>query len=204
MKADITAMIEKKKSLSRIPKNLVHEKTRLEQLRLAALSSGNESEVERINNQLSQLKELAQGNRDKAVSREGEMFLKVNERNRKMNMVEMREAERRGAEERKKNGFVSPRSSLIIALSTDLAVIDPFSRRKTIPKTFYENLVSSRGGSPAPSSGVNTPIMAATTAALPEALNLDAAANGDKKSNGKHMKVDDVIAQADFGIDIEI
>ena len=98
-------MIEKKKSLSRIPKNLVHEKTRLEQLRLAALSSGNESEVDRINNQLSQLKELAQGNRDKAVSRESEMFLKVNERNRKMNMVEMREAERRGAEERKKNGL---------------------------------------------------------------------------------------------------
>lgn len=105
MKANITAMIEKKKSLSRIPKNLVHEKTRLEQLRLAALSSGNESEVDRINNQLSQLKELAQGNRDKAVSRESEMFLKVNERNRKMNMVEMREAERRGAEERKKNGL---------------------------------------------------------------------------------------------------
>ena len=101
-------MIEKKKSLSRIPKNLVHEKTRLEQLRLAALSSGNESEAERINNQLSQLKELAQGNRDKTVSRESEMFLKVNERNRKMNLVEMREAERRGAEERRKNGNIYP------------------------------------------------------------------------------------------------
>jgi len=101
-------MIEKKKSLSRIPKNLVHEKTRLEQLRLAALSSGNESEVERITSQLSQLKELAQGNRDKTVSRESEMFLKVNERNRKMNLVEMREAERRGAEERRKNGTFCP------------------------------------------------------------------------------------------------
>ena len=91
------------------------------------------------------------------------------------------------------------------ALSTDLAVMDPFSRRKTIPKTFYENLVSSRGGSPAPSSGVNTPTMAPTSAtALPEKLVLDAAANGDKPINSKHIKVDDVIAQADFGIDIEI
>ena len=197
-------MIEKKKSLSRIPKNLVHEKTRLEQLRLAAMSSGNESEVERINNQLSQLKELAQGNRDKTVSRESEMFLKVNERNRKMNMVEMREAERRGAEERRKNGECRAISSLIAALSTDMALIDPFSRRKTIPKTFYENLVSSRGGSPAPSSGVNTPTLAPMNVSLPETLNLDVAANGEKKTDGKHVKVDDVIAQSDFGIDIEI
>jgi len=100
-------MIEKKKSLSRIPKNLVHEKTRLKQLHLAALSSGNESEAERIQDQLVQLEELAQGNRDRSISRENEMFLKVNERNRKMNMVEMREAERRGVEERRRNGTVT-------------------------------------------------------------------------------------------------
>ena len=83
--------------------------------------------------------------------------------------------------------------------------MDPFSRRKTIPKTFYENLVSSRGGSPAPSSGVNTPTMKPTsTTAVPEKLVLDGAANGDKTVNGKPIKMDDVIAQADFGIDIEI
>lgn len=97
-------MIEKKKSLSRLPKNLVHEKTRLKQLHRAALSSGNESEAEKIQEQLTFLEELAQGNRDKSISRENEMFLKVNERNRKMNMLEMREAERRGAEERRRNG----------------------------------------------------------------------------------------------------
>jgi RNA polymerase-associated protein RTF1 len=97
-------MIEKKKSLSRIPKNLVHEKTRLKQLHLTALSSGNESEAEKIQEQLTFLEELAQGSRDKSISRENEMFLKVNERNRKMNMVEMREAERRGAEQRRRNG----------------------------------------------------------------------------------------------------
>lgn len=97
-------MIEKKRSLSRIPRNVVHEKARLKQLHLAALSSGNESEAERIQEQLGQLEELAQGSRDKSISRENEMFLKVNERNRKMNMLEMREAERRGAEERKRNG----------------------------------------------------------------------------------------------------
>ena len=57
-------MIEKKKSLSRIPKNLVHEKTRLKQLHLAAMSSGNEGEAEKIQDQLAQLEELAQGNRD--------------------------------------------------------------------------------------------------------------------------------------------
>ena len=103
----ITAMIEKKKALSRIPKNLVHEKTRLKQLHLAAMSSGNESEAEKIQDQLAQLEELAQGNRDRSISRENEMFLKVNERNRKMNMVEMREAERRGAEERRRNAPVA-------------------------------------------------------------------------------------------------
>jgi hypothetical protein len=97
-------MIDKRKSLSRIPKNLVHEKTRLKQLYLAAISSGNEVEVEKLHEQLSQLEELAQGNRDKGISRENQMFLKVNERNRKMNLVEMREAEKRGAEERRRNG----------------------------------------------------------------------------------------------------
>lgn len=97
-------MIDKKKALSRIPKNLVHEKTRLKQLHRAALSSGNETEAERIQDKLTQLEELAQGSRDKSISRENEMFLKVNERNRKMNMVEMRQAERRDAEERRRNG----------------------------------------------------------------------------------------------------
>jgi len=183
-------MILKKKSLSRIPKNLVHEKTRLKQLRLAAISSGNESEVEKIQDQLAQLEELAQGKRDKAISRENEAFLKVNERNRKINIVEMKEAERRGAEERRR-----------AALSTDMAVMDPFSRRKTIPKTFYENLQTSRSGSPAPSSGVTTPILAPTSVAVPDNLILDTTTNGKK---GKAVKVDDVIAQADFGIDIEI
>lgn len=97
-------MIEKKKALSRIPKNLVHEKARLKQLHLAAISSGDENGAEKIQEQLSQLEELAHGSRDKSISRENEMFLKVNERNRKMNMLEMREAERRGAEERRRNG----------------------------------------------------------------------------------------------------
>ena len=83
--------------------------------------------------------------------------------------------------------------------------MDPFSRRKTIPKTFYENLASSRGGSPAPSSGMDTPTLAPTSASIPvsDKLVLDAAANGERKI-GKAVKVDDVIAQADFGIDIEI
>lgn len=97
-------MIAKKKSLSRIPKNIVHEKARLKQLHLAAISSGNESEAESIQQRIEQLEELAQGNRVKGISRESEMFLKVNERNRKINMVEMREAERRGAEERRRTG----------------------------------------------------------------------------------------------------
>jgi hypothetical protein len=197
-------MIAKKKSLSRIPKNLVHEKTRLKQLRLAALSSGNESEADKIEEQLAQLEELAQGSREKAVSRENEMFLKVNERTRKMNLVEMREAGRREAQERKKNGTDLTLIVLILALSADLAVMDPFSRRKTIPKTFYENLASSRGVSPAPSSGANTPVMGPTSAAIPEKLVLEAVANAEKAANGKAVKVEDVIAQADFGIDIEI
>jgi hypothetical protein len=114
-------MIEKKKTLSRIPKNLVHEKTRLKQLHLAALSSGNESEADRIQEQLTQLEELAQGNRDKSISRENEMFLKVNERNRKMNIIEMREAEKRGAEERRRNGIytliIRSNSSIIYGFS---------------------------------------------------------------------------------------
>jgi RNA polymerase-associated protein RTF1 len=97
-------MIEKKKSLTRIPKNIVHEKARLKTLRLVALSSGNGSEAEKLQEQLAQLEELTIGNRERSISRENEMFLKVNERNRRMNQVELREAERRVAEERRRNG----------------------------------------------------------------------------------------------------
>ena len=92
----------------------------------------------------------------------------------------------------------------MIALSTNTAVMDPFSRRKTIPKTFYENLVSSRGDSPAPSSGKNTPILAPLSAPIPEQLSLDPIANGKDNVDRKNIKVDDVIAEIDFGIDIEI
>jgi len=82
--------------------------------------------------------------------------------------------------------------------------MDPFSRRKTIPKTFYENLVSSRGGSPAPSSGKNTPVLGPVNPPVPESLVLEDATNGSQKPNSQRVKVDDLIAQADFGIDIEI
>jgi len=197
-------MIAKKKSLSRIPKNLVHEKARLKQLYLAATSSGNDSEAETIQRQIEQLDELAQGSRVKSVSRENEMFLKVNERNRRINMVEMREAERRGVEERRRTGMSVVHLDLILVLSTDAAVMDPFSRRKTIPKTFYENLVSSRGGSPAPSSGNNTPNIAPIKDSVPDELSLGPAANGSDRIEEKKVKVEELIAEADFGIDIEI
>lgn len=86
-----------------------------------------------------------------------------------------------------------------------MAIMDPFSRRKTIPKTFYENLASSRGGSPAPSSGVSTPVLGPTSTVNLGNLNLDAVAAAASAVNGNgKVKVEDVIAQADFGIDIEI
>ena len=94
---------------------------------------------------------------------------------------------------------------LTAALSTDMAIMDPFSRRKTIPKTFYENLASSRGGSPAPSSGVSTPILGPTSVVNPGNLNLDTVTAAANSINGSgKVKVEDVIAQVDFGIDIEI
>jgi hypothetical protein len=82
--------------------------------------------------------------------------------------------------------------------------MDPFSRRKTIPRTFYENLSSSRGPSPAPVSGSNTPGLSTISTAVPEKLILESVSNGSQKVQGKSLKVDDVIAEVDFGIDIEI
>jgi hypothetical protein len=128
-------MIEKKKSLSLIPKNLVHEKTRLKQFHLAALSSGNIAEAEKLERQLEQLDELAQGNRERGFSRENEMFLRVNERNRKMNMVEMREAERRDAVERRKNGKQRPHSSFSVGGLTGSALDGYGSSGSVFPTT---------------------------------------------------------------------
>jgi hypothetical protein len=126
-------MIEKKKSLSLIPKNLVHEKTRLRHYHLAALSAGNAAEAERLGRQLEQLDELAQGNRERGFSRENEMFLRVNERNRKMNMVEMREAERRDAVERRKNGFLPVISSICWVLTLISALNGYGASRSLLP-----------------------------------------------------------------------
>jgi hypothetical protein len=82
--------------------------------------------------------------------------------------------------------------------------MDPFSRRKTIPKTFYENLVSSRGGSPAPSTGQNTPKIVPIQTSVPDYLTLGPVANGNGNPERKNVRVDELIAEADFGIDIEI
>jgi hypothetical protein len=127
-------MIAKKKSLSKVPKNLVHEKARLKQQYLAAASSGNESEAEIVLQQIEQLEELAQGSRERGISRENQMFFKVNERNRRINMLEMREAERREVEERRRTGNLMAGMRLIASIINRFCGYGSFFTKKNNPQ----------------------------------------------------------------------
>ncbi|ORX84697.1 plus-3-domain-containing protein [Anaeromyces robustus] len=115
---EISEMVEEKKQLLKAPLNFAVEKANLLLQKDKAEELGNEKEVELINSKLDELNNM-KDEKSKLVDEKLDNWTKLNERNRKMNMIENRKAEVQAAHERKKLGNRDD--------------FDPFARRKCMP-----------------------------------------------------------------------
>jgi len=114
---EITDMVEEKKQLLKVPLNFAMEKANLLLQKGKAEELGDEKEIELINNKLDELNSM-KIEKSRLVDEKLDNWTKLNERNRKMNMIENRKAEVQAAQERKKLGRDD---------------FDPFARRKCMP-----------------------------------------------------------------------
>jgi len=89
---EITEMLRMKNSLQSIPKNLASKKADLIRLRSAAEYASNAEEVARLNEAIDKLDQVS-SERKRKVNQKLDAWTKLNERNRKMNQVESRQAE---------------------------------------------------------------------------------------------------------------
>lgn len=116
----VSIMVAAKRKLGSAPRNLIAERTMLQHLRDEAMAGGNTVEVDRIDEELSQLeKEQASLSTRTGVDSRLEALAELNKRNRRLNVTVAREAE-------KKSGKRSESDSRL----------DPFSRRKCQPTNF--------------------------------------------------------------------
>jgi len=114
---EISDMVEEKKQLLKVPLNFAMEKASLILRKDKAEQLGDEKEVEMINTKLDELNNM-KDEKSRLVDEKLDNWTKLNERNRKMNMIENRKAEVQAAQERKKLGRDD---------------FDPFARRKCMP-----------------------------------------------------------------------
>lgn len=128
----VSVMIAAKRQLSGSHRNAVAERTMLRQQREEAIESGNAAEIERIEEELAGLTR-EQGAPASASEQRMASLSELNKRNRMINIVNAREAERKNVVG-KRNGSDERH--------------DPFSRRKCQPSNFH--IVGSSTGAPRP------------------------------------------------------
>jgi hypothetical protein len=114
---EISEMVEEKRQLSNVPLNFAREKATLILEKEKAEELGDEKEVELINNKIDKLISL-KDEKSRIIDDKLNDWTKLNERNRRMNIIENRKAEIQAAQERKKLGRDD---------------FDPFARRKCMP-----------------------------------------------------------------------
>ncbi|KAF9363730.1 hypothetical protein BGX34_003458 [Mortierella sp. NVP85] len=141
---EVEAILELKRQMKQGRLNPIVHRTILEQQKMAQ----SQEEAEETERRLQELKEaeLAQKN---SRSDKLDLWAKLNERNRTLNRTSGREAEGRMAQQKKQKG-------------SGTRDLDPFARRKTVPKIFYDNVSSP--ASSAKDSGASSPIPSATSA----------------------------------------
>ncbi|KAK6097970.1 RNA polymerase-associated protein rtf1 [Batrachochytrium dendrobatidis] len=115
---EINTMIKRKKTLIKVPANITLEKLRIKQALQVAEEKGDQAQVDIYRDRIFELNQLGEEKSKKDTSHL-EAFTKLNERNRKSNFTEGREAEKNLLELKKSKGTVA---------------YDPFARRKTAPK----------------------------------------------------------------------
>ncbi|KAF9407350.1 RNA polymerase-associated protein rtf1, partial [Podila epigama] len=155
---DVEDIIELKKQMNQGRLNPIVHRTILEQQKMTQ----SEEDAEETERRLQALKEAEAAQRD-LRSDKLDVWAKLNERNRTINRKEGRQAEERLAAEKRVKGVVGKDN------------VDPFARRKTVPRLVYDGVSSSAADTPTSNpdsgtsspqpSGANTPAVSAIAAA---------------------------------------
>ncbi|KAF9111028.1 RNA polymerase-associated protein rtf1 [Mortierella sp. AM989] len=145
---EVEDIIELKKQMKQGRLNPIVHRTILEQQKM----SQSLEEAEETERRLQELKETELAQRDLRADKL-DIWAKLNERNRSMNRSSGREAEGKQAIKKKQEG----------TLARD---IDPFARRKTTPRIFYDDLSASATPPENPDSGTSTPATGAAGSPL--------------------------------------
>ncbi|KAK9237898.1 hypothetical protein V1525DRAFT_388083 [Lipomyces kononenkoae] len=185
---EVNTMIDIRQLLSsNLPTNAVIQKTMLNQKRLIALNNGDMEEVAEIDRQINAIDQrqtikLSNVGLDSPL----QMLAKVNERNRRANQDEIRKAEIKATEVRRK-AMLSNKSQV---------TSDPFSRLKTNPRTYYDSAEESSG--------------VVANASHADEMDDEIEAEKEKKILAEKLAkqplsiVDDVIANTEFDVDIDL
>ncbi|WBW70645.1 RNA polymerase II associated Paf1 complex [Schizosaccharomyces osmophilus] len=213
---EVSDIIRRKKELSRVPSNLAAEKTRLRQHRQAAIGANNTELAKELEERLNTLQELSVGNTTQTNFSEMDQLAKVNERNRRRNQAEVRLAEKRMNEERRR--LATPATSLpplaVAGNSNSSTPSIPASRISTPqPEQNFSSNTHSAPQSQTVASLDNTPKLSPSDSHIsinepvPAPVDHEPATLAEKEARLREKAVhgiDDLIATADFGIDINI
>ncbi|EPY49319.1 RNA polymerase II associated Paf1 complex [Schizosaccharomyces cryophilus OY26] len=218
---EVSDIIRRKKELSRVPSNLAAEKTRLRQHRQAAIAANNTELAKELEERLNTLQELSVGNAPQTNFSAMDQLAKVNERNRRRNQAEVRLAEKRMNEERRR--LATSVSTSATSLPS-LAIADSNSKTSTpsvsasgvsTPQT-DQNLSSNTPSASQSQTAVSfntTPKLSPSDSHIsinepvPPPADREPATLAEKEARLREKAVhgiDDLIATVDFGIDINI
>ncbi|KAK9325725.1 hypothetical protein V1517DRAFT_145785 [Lipomyces orientalis] len=185
---EINAMIDLRQLLSsNLPTNAVIQKTMLNQKRLIAMNNGDMEEVAEIDSQIKAIDQRQTVKLSTTVLESPlQMLAKVNERNRRANQDEIRKAEIKATEVRRK-AMLANKSQV---------TSDPFSRLKTNPRMYYDSAEEASGVVANPH---NADEIEAEIEAEEEKKKLT-----EKLAKQPLSAVDDVIANTEFELDIDL
>lgn len=184
---ELEVIIQRRQKLTgnSLSTNVVLEKAILQERRAVALENGRFDEVQKIDSQLDSLERSLSKHKRRS---ELDKLSKVNERNRKANLEEIRKAELAAADARRK-----------AALNNDFNAGNPFLRLRTAARMFYQ---SDR------EAAAVQPVAVSKEAALEQEEALKDEEKRQKRIKAKFAHdasaLDDAIANVDFVLDIEI
>lgn len=126
---DIDEMVSKKQKLQKGMRayDAVYQKSKVRDELRVARQEGNTGRVKELLERLNQLEKILYKDNERASQSSSSSMSKVNERNRKLNLTNIRKAEV---------------ASSILRKTTDVVEGDPFSRLKTTTRIFYQDLVN--------------------------------------------------------------
>ncbi|KAG5439018.1 hypothetical protein PCANB_002349 [Pneumocystis canis] len=195
---EISDMIARRKALQKNPGNIAVEKTQLKKSRDIAIAHGDKKEALRLTEKLNTLDELSAERRHVLIHLD--KLAKLNEKNRKANLDTIRQAEMKANKEHKKE-------------DTSPVISNPFSRLKTNPKIFYDNMSSESQKPDLPQSkNTNEDIQPLEENTKLDTINIEETKNSKvhipenttPKIEKSSHNIDEIIAQSNFNLDLEI